>query len=294
MRVTQGTIQIDRRSGLTHSEFVNEYRNPNKPVILTDISNKWKASKKFSLEYFQDNFGARKVKIAGKYYKLSEFIELLKNSTKETPAPYPCILDVHKDFPELEPEIEPRPTITKPDRAGNPLLPSILIKGISYLADIEVFLGGPGGKFPILHYDLLGVNTFVNQLYGEKEFTFFTPDQQKYLYPKEESPNLSAIENHHNPDLTKYPLFANTTPTNVIISAGESLFIPSGWYHTARSLTLTISVQFDQLCESNWKFFMNECCITRRKSPLKAKMIHMYLASLGALITASEKLMGTR
>lgn len=250
--------------------------------------------KNFFLEYFKDNFGVREVKIADKYYKLSEFIELLNNSTKEAPDPYLCILNVHKDFAELETEIEPIPTITKPARAGQPLLPRILVKGISYLAELEVFLGGLGGKFPILHYDLLGVNTFVNQLYGKKEFTFFTPDRKKYLYPKEESPHLSAIENHHNPDLTKYPLFANTTPTTVIISTGESLFIPSGWYHTARSLTLTISIQLEQLCESNWEVFMNECCITRRKSPLKAKMIYMYLASLGALITARERLMGTR
>jgi hypothetical protein len=294
MAATTVKLQIERRTGLTHSEFVNEYRNPIKPVILTDVSNKWKASKTFFLEYFKDNFGAREGKIAGKYYNLSEFIELLNNSTREEPALYPCILKLHKDFAEFETEIEPKSPIKKHDRAGNSLLPRILVKGISYLADLEVFLGGSGGEFPILHYVLLGVNTFVNQLNGEKEFTFFTPDQQKYLYPKEESPHLSAIENHHNPDLTKYPLFANTTQTTVIISAGESLFIPSGWYHTARSLTLTISIQLDQLCQSNWEFFMNECCITRRKSPLKAKMIYMYLASLGDLITARERLMGTR
>lgn len=47
MTATTVKLQIDRRTGLTHSEFFNEYRNPNKPVIITDISKKWKASKTF-------------------------------------------------------------------------------------------------------------------------------------------------------------------------------------------------------------------------------------------------------
>ena len=287
------TIRVERRSNLTPREFVNEYRNPGKPVILTDISKNWPASTKFSMNYFQENFGEREVNISGNSYKLSEFIDILRSSNKENPAPYPCILNI-RYFPELAPDISPRPSITQPNRTGNKLLPTKYIWGLNTLDDLEVFLGGPGGKFPCLHYDLLGVHTFVNQLYGEKEFTLFPPEQQKYLYAKEDLQFTSKIENHHDPDLKKYPLFAKATPTTVKISAGETIFIPSGWYHTARSLTLTISVSFDQLCQSNWQFFMKECYISRGKKSLKSKMIYVYLAGVGALLTARERLMGMR
>lgn len=288
---TTEAIQVERRSGLTQREFVNEYRNPGKPVILTDVSIDWKALQKFSPEYFQEKLGNREVKISGKSYKLGDFIDILKNSTKENPAPYPCKLNVRAEFSDLAPDISPRPSIAQPDRTHSRLIPRALL---GCLQDLEVFIGGPGGEFPYLHYDYLGLYAFINQLYGDKEFTLFPPEQQKYLYPKKDSPWQSDIENHHNPDLKKYPLFAKATPTTVKISAGETIFIPCGWYHTARSLTLTISVAFDQLCQSNWQFFMNESYMVRSKNTLKAKMTHLYLAGVGTFMTARERLMGTR
>ena len=291
MSTTIETMLVDRRSGLTHHEFVNEYRDQGKPVILTDISKIWPASTKFSPDYFQENFGEREVEISGRAYKLSEFIDILKNSTKDNPAPYPFKLNVRGDFSDLAPDISPRPSIAQPDRTRSQLIPKRLLNG---LEDLEVFIGGPGGNFPYLHYDYLGLYAFINQLYGEKEFTLFPPEQQKYLYPKKDSPWQSDIENHHQPDLKKYPLFANATPTTVKISAGETIFIPCGWYHTARSLTLTISIAFDQLCQSNWQFFMNECYISRGNNSLKSKLLYTYLAGVGALLTARERLMGTR
>jgi len=288
---TAKTIQIDRRTGLTHREFVKEYRNPGKPVIFTDLSKDWPARTKFTPEYLQEKFGDREIEIGGNSYTLNSLFDLLKNSTKENPAPYPCKLNVRKDFADLAPDISPRPSIAQPDRTHSRLIPKMLLGD---LYDLEIFLGGPGGEFPYLHYDFLGLYAYINQIYGEKEFTIFPPEQQKYLYPKQDSPWLSEIKNHHNPDLKKYPLLAKATPTTITISAGETLFIPCGWYHTARSLTLTISVAFDQLCESNWKFFTNECCIPRGKDSLKAKMINADLTGAGALLSARERLMGTR
>ena len=286
---TAKTIQVDRRTGLTHQEFVNEYRNPGKPVIFTDLSKNWPAVSKLTPEYFQENFGNKQFEISGKFYKLSEIIELLKNSTKENPAPYPLKFDIRSDFSELVPDISPRPSIAQPDRTHSSLIPKMLLDN---LYDLEIFFGGPGGEFPYLHYDFLGLYAYINQIYGEKEFTIFPPEQQQYLYPRKNSPWLSEIENHHNPDLKKYPLLANATPTTLTISAGETLFIPCGWYHTARSLTLTISIAFDQLCQSNWNFFIEECLRTR--NPLKAKLMRSYLTGIGTVMNAREQLMGTR
>ncbi len=288
---TLETISVDRRSGLTHRQFVNEYRNPGKPVILTDVSKIWKASTKFIPEYFQDNLGNREISISGKSYKLSEFIDILKNSTKENPALYPCKLNIRTDFSDLVPDISPRPSIAQPHRTHSRLIPR---RFLDSLEDLEVFIGGLGGEFPYLHYDYMGLYAFINQLYGEKEFTLFPPEQQKYLYPKENFPWQSEIENHHNPDdLGKYPLFANSTPTTITVSAGETLFIPCGWYHTAKSLKLTISVAFNQICKSDWEFFMNEFSIPKHKNSLKAKMIQTYLAGLSVLITVRERMMET-
>lgn len=279
---------IDRRSGLSHREFVEEYRNPGKPVILTDLSKAWSASSAFTFEFFEQKFGNRPIEVNDTVYQLREVLNLLKTSTQDNPAPYPIKLNLQAEFADLKSYVTPRPGLANPDRTHHPLLPQRLLGG---LHDLEVFFGGPGGEFPYLHYDYLGLYAFINQLYGEKEFTIFPPEQQAYLYPKTGASWLSEIADHHNPDLNQYPLFAQATPIKAVVSAGESLFIPCGWYHTARSLTLTISVAFDQLCESNWNFFINECIQVQQHSSFKAKLITGYLKTLGKLMTAYEKIM---
>ena len=147
------------------------------------------------------------------------------------------------------------------------------------LYDLEIFLGGPGGEFPYLHYDYLGLFAYINMIVGEKEFTVYSPDQEPYLYVNPETGWTSTIENHHNPDLEKYPLLAKTRPIKAVLKAGETLFIPSGWWHTARSLTPSISIAFDQLCSSNWSFFVQAiACWLRRCGRLKLALSWAILA----------------
>jgi hypothetical protein len=129
---------------------------------------------------------------------------------------------------------------------------------------------------------------------GEKEFTIYSPDQEPYLYPNPETGWTSLIENHHQPDLEKYPLLANTRPIEVVLKAGETLFIPCGWWHTARSLSPSISVAFDQLCWSNWSFFVRECCRMRRGRPLKIALARAALGSAGLLLGLKERFLGSR
>ena len=44
---------IERRSGMSWGQFLDEYVRLNKPVILTDASKQWEANKLFSPEFFQ-------------------------------------------------------------------------------------------------------------------------------------------------------------------------------------------------------------------------------------------------
>lgn len=52
-------ITVDRRSELSQTEFVKEYQNPDKSVILTDFSKDWSASTTFTFEFFEQQFGDR-------------------------------------------------------------------------------------------------------------------------------------------------------------------------------------------------------------------------------------------
>ena len=75
------------------------------------------------------------------------------------------------------------------------------------------------------------------------------------------------------------------------IGPGETLFIPNGWWHTARSLDMTISVAFDRLDASNWKRFRNEVRAKFRTAPAAKRLLaDAYLVLLGGALSLKETL----
>jgi histone arginine demethylase JMJD6 len=288
---TSAAEGIDRRTGLSRAEFIRLYRNPKRPVILTDATRDWPARSKFTFEFFKSQMGEREVLIRNKTYKLGAFIDQLLASTAENPAPYPCKLNLRDGFSDLAPDVSPRYDLANPDRVGSRLVGQRFLDGLS---DFEIFLGGPGGEFPYLHYDYLGLFAYINMMQGEKEFTVYSPDQAQYLYVNPVTGWTSLVENHHRPDLERYPLLAKTRPVKAVLRAGETLFIPSGWWHTAKSLTPSISVAFDQLCASNWGFFRRDCCRQRAGRPFKRAMAWAALTGAGWILSTQEWMRGVR
>lgn len=281
-----GTIIVEKKYGLPYDEFAEKHLFANYPVVLGDACENWAAKNKFTPEFFKTHYGDREVTVQGNAYKLGDFIDLMMTATEENPAPYPCKLQMDRDYPELVPDVMPRFSYALPDRTHSKLLPQRFLGGADTL---ELFFGSPGGQFPYLHYDYMGLHAYITQVYGEKEFTVMPPDQTPYLYPKPDDPWVSQVNSAKNPDLKKYPLFVKATPLTFIVGPGETLFIPCGWWHTARSVTPTISVALDCLNASNWPMFMQEVKTIGRQKPLKAKVAQAYLSLLGGVLSVSEK-----
>src|SRR5262249_21059965 len=152
---------------------------------------------------------------AGKKYRLREFLDLLEHSTADRPAPYPCKLDLRRpEFAALVADVSPRPALTYPDRT--PSKP--LRRFFDYLDELEIFIGGPGGEFPYLHYDYLGFYAFINQIYGQKEFVIYPPGQEELLYIDEDHPWKSRVDNVFKPNLEQFPLFAQAKPVVEVLS----------------------------------------------------------------------------
>ncbi|VDP19018.1 unnamed protein product [Heligmosomoides polygyrus] len=47
-----------------------------------------------------------------------------------------------------------------------------------------------------------------------------------------------------NPDLVKYPQFAQVRCWDGVVEGGDVLFIPKGWWHLVASLSSSISISF--------------------------------------------------
>ncbi|MBB6188325.1 cupin-like domain-containing protein [Rhodanobacter sp. MP7CTX1] len=278
---------VERRAGLGVAEFIENYRKPRRPVILTDAAHDWPVYGRGTPDFFRRHYGDHTVRVRGRDYRLSELIDMLEASTAESPGPYPCKFEIAKDFRELLGEVTPRFQYSLPDRQANPLVPQGLFR---YVNNLEIFFGGPGGEFPYLHYDVMQLHAWITQLHGDKEFTVYAPGQEHLLYVNPEMPWQSSIKNHHHPDYELYPLLRQAQSQKIVIRAGETLFLPCGWWHTARSLNMTISVAFDQLGPENWRLFVGDVTHERRRlgSPGKALLLGTYLSVLGPLLGLAE------
>lgn len=268
-------------------EFMNEYVIPNKPVVLLDAAKGWKALDLFTPQFFKEKFPDKVAEARGKKIRLADYMDMMVNSTEQNPAPYPYKFDIEAKFTELIEYIEPRFDILKKNRLKSPLFKGRLIPKASTL---EIFFGGPGGWFPYLHYDLYGLYAIVTQVYGRKEFTLYDPSDAQYMYINPEDPWMSTIENYHNPDYNKYPLFAKATASKVVISPGETVFVPLGWWHTAKSLEPTISIANDLLAGTNWQKFREDVVFyVKKNSKLKASIVDLYIRGIGMAMSVHEK-----
>lgn len=278
---------VERRSGLSVAEFIERYRNPLQPVILVDAARDWSLYGVASPDWFRQHHGDHVVRVRGRDYRLAELLDLLEHSTVEQPAPYPCKFEIAKTFRDLVGEVTPRFECSLPDRQAHPLVPKHLFR---YVNNLEIFFGGPGGEFPYLHYDVMRLHAWITQLHGDKEFTVYAPGQEHLLYVNPDMPWQSTVQNHHNPDYERYPLLRQAVAQKIVLHAGETLFIPCGWWHTARSLNTTISVAFDQLGPSNWRAFVGDVVDERRRKgqPLKAALLGAWLRTIGPLLGLAE------
>jgi ribosomal protein L16 Arg81 hydroxylase len=290
------TNSIDRREKLTYEQFAKEYLYANKPVIVTDALREWKALRRWTPEFFKKEFGTLKFTLddnsKGKSaykgqpngaleYTMDRFIDRVLASTEADPAPYFRNQVLYELFPSLKQDIEPLPEYFQPNWLPDHYMVKYVSEVLNRGAALELYIGGKGGAFPVLHYDGAGTHAFLMQVYGQKKFIIYPPNQEQFLYPSPEKQNNSLINSLDNPDLEKFPLFAKAQPTVFILEPGELLFIPSHWWHTTKMLTACISVSANVVNQSNWHELVNFVSM-RRRNPLVSFASRMYLTGAGA------------
>ena len=255
-----------------------------KPVIVQGALDHWPALNKWTPEFFQERYGSLDVTVDSKAWKLGQLIDRILASTPENPAPYLRNQLVAEWPPELSSDISPMPDCTRPNYLESRLFPT----SETY---IEAFIGGAGAKFPILHYDNWHTHAFLMQLNGKKEYIVFSPDQARFLHPLDGTQiNNSAIPDLENVDLSEFPLFAQAQGIRFELHPGETLFVPGGWWHTARILSTSITISINGVNAGNWSQYRREYCQRFRRyiAPnrrLKVALIGPYIYVLGLFLS---------
>ncbi|MBN3942868.1 MAG: cupin-like domain-containing protein [Nostoc sp.] len=244
---------IERRSNLSSDEFIKEYASIGKPVIITDVVKNWKASTKWTLDFFREKYGP--VKTDGVRdvrerkngtdmnisMNIADYMDYLETGDSEQSL---YLFDFHMfEHPELYEDFE------VPVYCRNKLevLPEKLFA--KYFMQYFYLLIGSKKSSVGLHIDALCTQGWLAAIYGRKRFILIPPDQQKFVYDGE--------VDTFNPDLKKFPLYVNVKPVEFILSPGELLYIPSMWWHQAENLENTIALTFNTVNEENFEMVIH-------------------------------------
>ena len=280
---------IERRSAPRADVFRREYLLPRRPVVLDDLAHEWLARHEYTPGRFRRDYGSMRVlPVDGRAPTIREVLDAIEANDPSNRAPYPARLDLDRMAPELRDEFQPRYAGSLPDRLADPLLPTRLFEGYS---NYEMFFGGPAARFPYLHYDYFHVHTWVTQLYGRKTFVLYPPGDAQLLYPRDDEPWQSRIVDIESVDLERFPRFAEARPRRITLQRGDTLFLPTGWWHTTRADEPNISVAFGQLGPDNWDEFVADVAgiATRKQRHLLAWAAATYLRGVDAVARLRER-----
>ena len=242
-------------------------------MIVTDAVEHWRAWRKWTPAFFREAYGSRSVTVDGVPHRLSDLLDLIERSNASAPAPYLRNVGIADWAPELMADVQPLPVQTQPNWLDSPLFPER-----PSLTSLELYIGGAGASFPTLHFDNMHTHAFLMQLFGSKEYVVYSPAQTPWLYPRPGiEANKSSVDDLDHPDLARFPLFARAVPGRCVLHPGEMLFVPSGWWHTARILEPSITVSANTLNASNWEGFAGD--YLRSASRHRSRPAHALLAA---------------
>jgi tetratricopeptide (TPR) repeat protein len=168
------------------------------------------------------------------------------------------------------------PAGTLPSYVGNQQLPELaeLCEWPPFFGhDVEpkIWLGVAGTVTP-LHADY-DDNLFA-QLWGQKRFWLYPPHHAEFLYTREANPMLVASKlDPEAPDFEGMPLARKAVGIECVVEAGDLLYLPAGWFHHVRSLTLSLSA-------NRWTFTVPLALAARRKE----EMMEVVAKSLSELV----------
>lgn len=278
-------------SALPYREFLSRFVWANKPVVITNVAPQWPALQKWTPDFFRRTFGDRVVPVGYSDNKpFGQFIDDMLASSSDKPGPYMYRLFLHQDLPEVLEDLSPQAVHAFPRRLASPLMPHGWRRPDGF---VKLLIGGPGSSFPVMHYDANGVHATVTEIYGDKEFVLIAPKDTPYVYPRDDHPNKSWVFDPLHPDLTRFPLMAHAQPYRTVLKPGSMVFIPKGWWHTARPLSPSISIGMNIVDRSNWRAFVSETFLSGlhgARAPRLAKALVkscLYL-SLGTCMTGME------
>ncbi|WP_084558368.1 cupin-like domain-containing protein [Mesorhizobium sp. LNJC394B00] len=241
-----GWSEVPVVTDLSDWEFATNYRDAMRPVLLRGGCAAWRACQRWSPQYFEEIAGSLTVpvktlnrsEIKVSSWRLADYARFVMEQPPEgygaslnaTADPYCHDIPLLGLVENLAEDCQPFP--------ASFLDPSYRSHWWRYAQ----FFMGPAGTVTPLHFDTLLSHNIFFQIYGDKQFTILPPSQAKCCGRR--GWRWFDVD-PEQPDHVRFPQYEQATPVVVTVCAGDILYMPPGTLHHVRSLSTSISFNFD-------------------------------------------------
>ena len=227
---------IDVVDDISKEEFYEKYLKPRRPVVIKNMAKNWPAYQKWTMEYMKEVVGDVEVPLydsskadpsapinaSAAKMKFGDYIDLIQREPTDLRI---FLFDPIKYAPKLlEDYISPKK-----------LMGGFLDKYPN------MFFGGKG-SVTFLHFDIDMAHIFHTHFNGRKHVLLFDYKWRERLY---QIPYATyALEDYdiENPDLTKFPALDGVEGIECFLEHGDTLFMPTGWWHWMKYLDGSFSI----------------------------------------------------
>lgn len=219
---------VDVVNDISPDKFRKNYYEKNRPLVIKNLSHKWKAFKKWDWDYINYCAGHKMVGVynnvkSDAYTPINKadgemlFGDYLKKVRKGPLELRIFLFNIFKHAPELKNDF------TYPDE----LMPGFLKKYPM------LFVGGQG-SVTHMHFDMDMSHVLHTQFMGRKRILLFEYSQQEKLYrlPFSVLSMVNFKEYYRNwSNEEKYPALQQLEGYEMIMDHGDTLFMPAGYWH---------------------------------------------------------------
>jgi hypothetical protein len=231
------SLKIDTVETISAEDFNARYFNPQRPVIIKGLLSSIPA-RKWDLNYMKQQLGHIKVGVFDNRVKKDSaytmpdlemnFAEFADIISKDEKCPYRLFLfNGFKHSPLLKKEF-PCPKFFKGILGGLGLM----------------FFGGKQTGVR-MHFDSDMSNVLHTQVHGKKQILLFAPEYSDYLYKVPF--NTFCLADPEKPDYEKHPALRYVKGYSIELEPGDTLFMPSGYWHYMKYLEGGFAVTYRKL-----------------------------------------------
>ncbi|TKK64186.1 transcriptional regulator [Ilyomonas limi] len=222
---------VDVVNDISPGDFRKTYFIPKIPVVMQSMARQWPAFTKWDWDYLKEVAGNKKLGIynnvksdaytpinkADDYTTFGEYIDMIRKG----PAQWRIFFfNIFSHAPQLKQDF------TWPDN---------YIKG--FLKALPSMFAGGQGSITHMHFDIDLPHIIHTQFIGRKRVLLFPNKEQYKLYRKPfEVLSLADFSNYYDADKSKidkqrFPAIELAKGYEVILEHGDTLFMPSGYWH---------------------------------------------------------------